>query len=177
MFVLYLYVSHAFKLTKNCNLSSLRKTELFLHKIVYRKRVFLEMMLSFVLVDTDTIVTSLKMHTYMHTTHTRSWKCSLSSYFCLISVWMNTMGIFQGNLLLLQRPWAEEISIKMILVNRWKQPRCPLTEEWINKMWHIYSFTNKCARRCMHIYLYAFISIYMMEYYSAIKRMEKCHLQ
>ena len=30
----------------------------------------------------------------------------------------------------------------------WKQPKCPSTDEWIKKMWHIYS----------------------MEYYSAIKR-------
>ena len=29
----------------------------------------------------------------------------------------------------------------------WKQPRCPLKEEWIKKLWHIYT----------------------MEYYSAIK--------
>ena len=32
----------------------------------------------------------------------------------------------------------------------WKQPKCPLTDEWIKKMWHIY----------------------IMEYYSAIKRNE-----
>ena len=32
----------------------------------------------------------------------------------------------------------------------WKQPKCPLTEEWIKKMWYIYT----------------------MEYYSAIKRKE-----
>ena len=30
----------------------------------------------------------------------------------------------------------------------WKQPRCPLTDEWIKKLWYIYT----------------------MEYYSAIKR-------
>ena len=30
----------------------------------------------------------------------------------------------------------------------WKQPKCPWTDEWIKKMWHIY----------------------IMEYYSAIKR-------
>ena len=30
----------------------------------------------------------------------------------------------------------------------WKQPRCPLTNEWIKKLWYIYT----------------------MEYYSAIKR-------
>ena len=32
----------------------------------------------------------------------------------------------------------------------WKQPKCPSTDEWIKKMWYIY----------------------MMEYYSAIKRMK-----
>ena len=32
----------------------------------------------------------------------------------------------------------------------WKQPNCPSTDEWIKKMWHIYT----------------------MEYYSAIKRNE-----
>ena len=36
----------------------------------------------------------------------------------------------------------------------WKQPKCPLTDEWIKKIWHI------CT----------------MEYYSAIKKNE-CHLQ
>ena len=30
----------------------------------------------------------------------------------------------------------------------WKQPKCPLTDEWIKKMWYIYT----------------------MEYYSAIKK-------
>ena len=32
----------------------------------------------------------------------------------------------------------------------WKQPKCPMTDEWIKRMWHIYT----------------------MEYYSAIKRNE-----
>ena len=39
----------------------------------------------------------------------------------------------------------------MSSVNRtWKQTKCPLTDEWIKKMWHIYT----------------------MEYYSALKRNE-----
>ena len=34
------------------------------------------------------------------------------------------------------------------IAKRWKQPKCPSTEDWIKKLWHIYT----------------------MEYYSAIKR-------
>ena len=34
------------------------------------------------------------------------------------------------------------------IARTWKQPRCPLTDEWIKKMWYTYT----------------------MEYYSAIKR-------
>ena len=34
------------------------------------------------------------------------------------------------------------------IARTWKQPKCPLTDEWIKKTWHIYT----------------------MEYYSAIKR-------
>jgi hypothetical protein len=37
-----------------------------------------------------------------------------------------------------------------IIARNWKEPRCPSTEEWIQKMWHIYT----------------------MEYYSAIKNSE-----
>jgi hypothetical protein len=36
-----------------------------------------------------------------------------------------------------------------IIARSWKEPRCPSTEEWIQKMWYIYT----------------------MEYYSAIKSM------
>ena len=36
------------------------------------------------------------------------------------------------------------------IASTWKQPKCPLKDEWIKKMWHIYT----------------------MEYYSAIKRNE-----
>ena len=42
------------------------------------------------------------------------------------------------------------IAALFTIARTWKQPKCPLTDEWIKKMWHIYT----------------------MEYYSAIKRKE-----
>ena len=40
------------------------------------------------------------------------------------------------------------IAALFTIARTWKQPKCPTTNEWIKKMWHIYT----------------------MEYYSAIKR-------
>ena len=42
------------------------------------------------------------------------------------------------------------IAALFIIARSWKEPRCPSTEEWIQKMWYIYT----------------------MEYYSAIKNDE-----
>ena len=41
-------------------------------------------------------------------------------------------------------------AVLLTIARTWKQPKCPSTEEWIKKMWYIYT----------------------MEYYSAIKRNE-----
>ena len=40
------------------------------------------------------------------------------------------------------------IAVLFTIARTWKQPRCPLTDEWIKKLWYIYT----------------------MEYYSSIKR-------
>jgi hypothetical protein len=42
------------------------------------------------------------------------------------------------------------IAALFIIPRSWKEPRCPSTEEWIQKMWYVYT----------------------MEYYSAIKNNE-----
>ena len=44
------------------------------------------------------------------------------------------------------------IAALFTIARTWKQPKCPLTDEWIKEMWHIYT----------------------MEYYSAIERNEIC---
>ena len=46
------------------------------------------------------------------------------------------------------------IAALFAIARTWKQPRCPSTEEWIRKMWYIYT----------------------MEYYSAIKGTKLGHL-
>ena len=43
------------------------------------------------------------------------------------------------------------IAALFTIAKTWKQPKCPLTDEWIKKMWYIYT----------------------MEYYSAIRENER----
>ena len=31
------------------------------------------------------------------------------------------------------------IAASFVIVRNWKQPRCPSTKEWIEKMWYIYT--------------------------------------
>ena len=37
------------------------------------------------------------------------------------------------------------IATLFTIARTWKQPKCPLTEEWIKKMWYIYTMEHNSA--------------------------------
>jgi hypothetical protein len=52
------------------------------------------------------------------------------------------------------------IAALYVVARSWKEPRCPLTEEWIQKMWYIYTMEYsdvknydfmKCAGKWMEL--------------------------
>ena len=59
------------------------------------------------------------------------------------------LGIYPGETIIERDTYIPLFIAALFTIARtWKQPRCPLTDEWIKKQWYIYT----------------------MEYYSAIKR-------
>ena len=43
------------------------------------------------------------------------------------------------------------------IIKTWKQPKCPLTEEWLKKMWYIYIYI------CIYIYIYIYNEILVIK--------------
>ena len=61
------------------------------------------------------------------------------------------LGIYSENIIIQKETCTTMfIAVLFTIARTWKQPKCPSTDEWIQKMWHIYT----------------------MECYSAIKRNE-----
>jgi len=61
------------------------------------------------------------------------------------------LGIYPGKTSIQKDTCSPMLTAALFTIAKtWKQPKCPLTEEWIKKMWYIYT----------------------MEYYSAIKMKE-----
>ena len=61
------------------------------------------------------------------------------------------LGIYPEKTIFQKESWTTMFTAALFTIARtWKQPKCPSTDEWIKKMWHIYT----------------------MGYYSAIKRNE-----
>ena len=61
------------------------------------------------------------------------------------------LGIYPEKTIIQKKSWTTMFIAALFTIARtWKQPKCPLTDEWIKQMWHIYP----------------------LEYHSAIKRNE-----
>ena len=61
------------------------------------------------------------------------------------------LGIYPEKPIIQKESCTTKFTAALFTIGRtWKQPRCPSTDEWIKKMWHIYT----------------------MEYYLTIKRNE-----
>ena len=61
------------------------------------------------------------------------------------------LGMYPGKTIIQKDPCTPMFIAPLLTIAKtWKQPKCPSTDDWIKKMWHIYT----------------------MEYYSAIKRNE-----
>ena len=59
------------------------------------------------------------------------------------------LGIYPEKTIIQKESYTTMFIVALFTIARtWNQPKCPLMDEWIKKMWHIYT----------------------MEYYSAIKR-------
>ena len=39
------------------------------------------------------------------------------------------------------------IAVLFTIAKTWKQPKCPLTDEWVKKMWYIYTMEYYSARK------------------------------
>ena len=47
------------------------------------------------------------------------------------------------------------IEALFVIARNWKQPRCPSTEEWIQKMWYIYTMEYYSAEKNNEILKFA----------------------
>ena len=43
------------------------------------------------------------------------------------------------------------IAALFIIARTWKQPRCPLADEWIRKLWYIYTMEYYSAIKIIHL--------------------------
>ena len=53
------------------------------------------------------------------------------------------------------------------IAKTWKQPKpviCPLTDEWIKKMWYIYMYIYTHIYICVYIYTYIYVCVYIHIY-------------
>ena len=58
------------------------------------------------------------------------------------------LGIYPEKTILRKDTCAPMFTAALFTITKtWKQPKCPLTEEWIKKMWYIYTMKYYSARK------------------------------
>ena len=74
-------------------------------------------------------------------TGTTTLEINLAVFQKIVSLQVNSSYIAPGHALTYNKDmcFTMLIAALFIITRNWKQPRCPSTEEWIQKMWFIYT--------------------------------------
>ena len=54
----------------------------------------------------------------------------------------------------LERSSFKISALVFIIARSWKQPRCPSADEWIRKLWYIYTMEYYSAIKRIHLHLF-----------------------
>ena len=58
------------------------------------------------------------------------------------------LGIYPEKTIIQKESWTTVFIAALFTIARtWKQTKCPLTDEWIKKMWHIYTMEYYSAKK------------------------------
>ena len=70
------------------------------------------------------------------------------------------LGMYLGKTVIQKDTFTPMFTAALFTTARtWKQPKCPLTDEWI-KMWHIYIYIHTHIHTHTHTHTHTYIYIY-----------------
>ncbi|KAF0878332.1 LORF2 protein, partial [Crocuta crocuta] len=67
------------------------------------------------------------------------------------------------------------IAVLSTIAKLWKEPKCPLTYEWIKKMWGVYIYTYTCNRILLRDEILPFATTWM-ELEGSHSENDRCHM-
>ena len=93
-----------------------------------------------------------------------------------ITIWSSNPTPGQRKTIIWKNMWTPMfIAALFIIAMTWKQPKCPSTEEWIKKIWYIYSMeffvcVCVCAQLLSHVWLFEILLSHKKEWNCATCR-------